>query len=231
MRRLLAVLILTLFPALAVAGPWPRSPGEIYVFTGHQGGSDGWTGLYAEYGLGRGLTFGLDAGGHVTGLPYYLATGYTVRQTDGRLRAFLRAPLSLPTTAPAWTEPWRFAGEIGIGRDFLDEGGHINRLGFGTSVGRGFSTPLGDGWITLDLRAAFAEDAATRTNLGAVVGLKPDPGIAIELAAFGEHQDRFDWQAGPTLQLSAGRVGDLRIGVVGGTLDAAEVTIGWALTF
>ena len=224
MRGILS-LLLCLLPVATLAGPWPRDAGQFYILTGHQGGSDGWSGLYAEYGLGRDLTFGVDLGGHVVGLPDLLATGFSEREVDGRARAFFRAPL--PNPFP----PWRTATELGVGQDFLSDGSRLNRLGLGASVGRGFTTPLGDGWTAVDFRTAFAAEATTRTNVGAVIGIKPHPRIAIELAAFAEHEESPAWQAGPTIQWSTGRLGDLRVGILHQSDEKAELVIGWALTF
>ncbi|CUH12599.1 hypothetical protein JSE7799_00215 [Jannaschia seosinensis] len=231
MRRLL-IILLSLLATTAGAGPWPRETGQIYVYTGHQGADDGWSGLYVEYGLERDLTFGLDLGGHIVGLPELYYTGLSEHPVDGRARAFIRAPIPIPDAAPAWVEPWLASVEAGVGRDYLDNGGQINRLGIGASIGRGFGSRIGDGWFTLDMRMAFAAEAETRSNLGAVAGIKPHSRVAIEFGAFVEHEETSDWQAGPTLQVSAGRAGDLRLGVVHlSGEERVEIVAGWSLTF
>ncbi len=228
-------LLLALLPTSAEAGPWPQEEGRIYVLVSHQGEGDGWTGLYAEYGGPFGLTFGLDTGGRVVGLAELSRTGFTDRQTDGRVRSFVRIPVPLPGEPGDGTllAPWLAAVELSLGRDFEEDGTTIDRYGVGATVGRGFSTRYGDGWTTLDLHAAFASEADTRTGLGFVAGIKPLPRLAVELGIYAERDGEDDpaYQIGPTVQYGFGRLGEGRLGMAYTSDGDTAVTLGWSRAF
>lgn len=229
--RLLA-LLLTLLPGLAAAGPWPRDEAQIYVLASHQGEGDGWTGLYVEYGGPRRLTFGLDLGGHVVGLAELSRVGFTDREVDGRVRSFVRVPLPLPGgRGDDWRAPWLAAIELSIGRDFENDGGTVDRFGVGLTVGRGFSTRIGDGWTTVDVATSLAPKGTTRTSFAMLVGIKPLKRLAVELAVFGEHEDTTDFAIGPTVQYDFGKLGQARLGVARRSDGDTEVTLGVSRSF
>ena len=226
MRTLLLLALLAPLPALA--GPWPRARGEAFVFAGHVTGADGWTGLYAEYGLPRDLTLGVVAGGRPTN---------GTRAGEARARVFLRVPVLTGEAKPAWLAPWRFALEASLGRDHDADGG-TTRYGLGATVGRGFQSRFGDGWTTLDLRADHAPDAPLRIELQTVLGLKPHPRWTVELGLFATQEidltlparPDLELTVAPTVQYSLGKWGDARLGLSLGD-GRTGVTLGWARSF
>jgi len=228
MRALLALLFLA---TPAHAGPWPRAQGEAYVFVGHEGGRDGWTGFYTEYGLPYDLTFGLDAGGNLM----RTATDPGER----RVRAFLRMPVLTKMERPGWLAPWLFAVEAGIGHDEPETGEGTVRYSLGTSVGRGLQTRWGDGWTTFDLRVAYGSDAPLRIETQAVAGLKPTPRWTVEMGLFAEQEidmttpvmDDPEITFAPTVQYGLGRWGDLRLGIAIDRDGDSEARLGWARSF
>ncbi|TFL18455.1 hypothetical protein [Jannaschia formosa] len=228
---LLSFLLLPFAAGPAPAGPWPRPVGETYVFSGHEGGTEGWTSLYLETGLPRDLTLGLDAGGHVTAL----ATGDPDQEVDGRIRAFLRFPvLSAPdrrAARPAWAEPWLAAIEIGIGPDIEKDGDTPLRYGAALTLGRPLDTRFGPGWTVLDLRATLGGSRPARVNLGYVAGVKPTDRMVLELGLFAEHEAETSWAIAPTMEYKIGAFGGARLGV--SVKDGGEtlLRLGWARTF
>ena len=227
-------LLLVLFAHAAEAGPWPRAKGELYVLVAHQGGGDGWTGLFAEYGGPFGLTYGIDAGGRVVGLPELMQTGFTDRDVEGRVRSFVRVPVPLPKgeRVPDWLSPWLAAVELSVGRDFEDDGTGPMRYGIAATVGRGFSTPLGDGWTVFDIGTSFAsDDAERRTGLAFTLGIKPWRQLAVELQAFAEIEGNASYQIGPTFQYGFGKLGAARLGLAFRSEQSPAVSVGWSRTF
>ncbi|MCK0168235.1 hypothetical protein MWU52_11780 [Jannaschia sp. S6380] len=231
MRVLLLLLALLATPA--TAGPWPRAKGDVYALLSHQGGREGWTGAYFEWGGARNLTFGLDLGGHVVGLPRLMRTGYSDIAVDGRVRSFLRVPVPLPEGAhvPNWFDPWLAAVELSLGRDYLEDSTQADRVGVGLTIGRGFDGPMGEGWITLDLHGSTTREDRTREQAGFVVGIKPRENLAVELAAFGEREDDTHYQYGPTIQYGFGAFGEGRLGVARASDGGTRWTLGWSRTF
>ena len=231
MRLLLLLTILLVTGPPLLAGPWPRPRGESYVFAGHEGGMDGWTSFYAETGLPRDLTLGVDAGGHATGL----MTGDPDRPVDGRLRVFVRMPvLSAPDRRagrPGWLEPWLAAVEIGIGPDFEEDGATPLRWGAGLTVGRPLETRFGPGWTTLDLRATLGGSRPARFNAGYVVGVKPTDRLTLELGLFAEVEDATYWAVAPTMQYELGELGGARLGISLKDEGETLLRLGWARSF
>lgn len=236
MRALLLVLLL--WPGLAAAGAWPRPAGEVYLSTGQEFGPDGWSGLYAEVGGPRALTFGLDAGGHVaSGLQAY-RTGLTAApEVDGRLTAFVRIPLRPAVLAERYPS-WVAALEFGLGADWetgSDADGATLDLAprgrVGLSVGRGFSTRWGDGWVNVDARVEPG-GAATRAGLGVVTGIRPRERLTVEMGLFAEREgDASTVTLAPTVQYAVPRLGDVRLGVSVGTGGDARLRLGLSRTF
>lgn len=137
----------------ATAGPWARDAGDVFVsfqISAEEAPSDVMLGLwepetylslYAEVGLGRSLTLGVDLG-----------QGELSRQAVG----FVRYSLS-PTDAT-----WQFAVDAGLGLRQLGEADAQGLIRLGASLGRGFGgggdawyMPMRHqgGWVTLDLVA------------------------------------------------------------------------------
>ena len=229
--RTLLVLLL-LWPGLAAAGAWPRAPGEVYVSSGQEFGEDGWTGLYAELGGPRSLTFGLDVGGHVAaGLNAYRTGQSALPDVDGRAIAFVRAPLTLAPVRARWPN-WVVAVELGVGADFdvEDELTLDPRVRLGLSVGRPLKTPLGDGWTNIDARIELGGETP-RLGLLAVIGARPRERLTLEMGLFVEHEAETFVTLAPTVQYAVPRIGDVRLGVSVGTDGEARLRIGVARTF
>ena len=219
----LAVLLLALLPGLAQAGAWPRPQGEVYVLLSHETGAD-WTGLYAEWGSANGLTFGLDLGGRVAALAALRPEG------ELRSRTFVRVPIRRASPV------WRFAVELGLGRDTTSDTGDVlapmravDRTSLGLAVGRGFTWRDRSGWVSLDLRGEWGSGAGDRAVLGATVGLKPTDRDAVELGLFAESTDGRDttYAIGPTWERRIGRIG-ARLGL--GLTDRGEARLRLGLT-
>lgn len=226
------LLFLLLWPGFAIAGAWPRTPGEIYVFTGQGIGEDSWSGLYVERGGPGNLTLGLDVGGHMAaGLMAYRRGETTVPEVDGRVMAFLRVPLAIDAVASGFPD-WVAAIEFGLGADF-DLDGELDlepRARLGLSVGRGFGTRFGDGWLSVDIRTEPGRNAV-RYGLGAVAGLKPTKRITVEMGLFAEMAEDLDVTFAPTVQYAIPWIGDARLGVAIDRDGTALLQIGLARTF
>lgn len=157
-----ALIAYALFSACAMAGPWAREPGDIFLsFSISAEDSrqsvmlgviepDSYLSAYGEVGLGRRLTFGLDYG----------------RGTTSQMAvAFLRYTLTPPDAA------WQVAVDGGVGaRQFgAEEVRDAQLVRLGASVGRGFGEIGGQwwmplsfdgGWATLDLGGLYDIDTA-----------------------------------------------------------------------
>ncbi|MEM7710140.1 MAG: hypothetical protein AAF264_05200 [Pseudomonadota bacterium] len=209
--RCLALLLL-LLPSAAVAGAWPRAQGELYIFVSHDGFEDGWTGVFAEYGGPRNLTFGIDVGGQVVGgVAAFRRGDLEDMDLDGRAIAFVRLPLPLGRDPPG---PWHAALELGAGADFDVEGasrGAEPRGRLGLSIGRGLDTPWGGGWINLDTRIEPSRDG-TRFGLGAVAGLRPLKRLTVSVGLFAEYEDETFVTFGPTLAYDVPILGEVQVG-------------------
>jgi hypothetical protein len=217
--RLVLCLLLWLLPSLAQAGAWTKPRGETAVTWSHEGGEDGWSGLYVEHGGPWGLTFGLDTGGHLAGGAMALYRGDLAgAEADGRVVAFVRAALPMPEGTP-----WVAAVEFGGGTD-LDVAAELDpetpeivsresvpRLRLGLSVGRGLSTRLGDGWLNLDLRAEPGRDD-TRLGLGATAGLRPRGWLAASISVFAETVEETELTLAPAVAVTVPRVGEIGVG-------------------
>ncbi len=139
----------------AVAGPWVRGAGDIFVslqISAEEAQSDIMAGLwepetylsgYGEIGLGRGLTLGADIG-----------RGDISRQAIG----FLRYTLTDPDAT------WQMAVDAGGGLRQFGDADPEGLLRLGASIGRGFGgggdawyMPMRHqgGWTNLDLTALY----------------------------------------------------------------------------
>lgn len=162
MRSWMTCIALMLFPALASAGPWAREKGATFLSLSYSmttpmdaPGDDlqRFGALYLERGLGRRLTFGLDAG--MDGGEDYSAI------------LFLRRELATDA------EHSKFAYQGGIGAVSADAGNEILLQG-GASWGRGVETRFGPGWVVLDVSAQYniaQKNVITKADL--TLGLKP----------------------------------------------------------
>lgn len=231
MRVLLVLLIL--WPGLAVAGAWPRAAGEVYLSTGQEIGPDGWSGLYAEVGGPRNLTFGLDVGGHVaSGLNAYRLGLTASPEVDGRVIAFVRVPVA-PEALKARLPAWVAAVEVGLGADFEAEPELelLPRVRFGLSVGRPLSTRFGDGWMNVDMRVELG-GAVTRYGIAVVAGARPRERLTLETGLFAEAEaGEATVTFAPTVQYAMPRIGDVRLGVSVGLNGEARLRLGVARTF
>ncbi|WP_298437014.1 hypothetical protein [uncultured Jannaschia sp.] len=230
--RVLVFLFFCLLPEFALAGPWPRDRGQVYALVGHQGGHNGWSGLYLEYGGPRRLTFGLEIGGHLGGSSTPGVPGFSDRLTDGRIRAFVRAPVPLAGQGGTGLfAPWLAAVELSLGRDLRDDGRKVERLGLGASIGRDISTRYGDGWMAFDLLVSGGSGVETRMNYGAVAGIRPTDRITVELGLFGESDGDANVQLAPTIQYDFGRIGQARLGLSFDPDKDTALVLGWSRTF
>lgn len=228
MRAWLALLFL--LPHLAQAGAWPREAGQVYVSISQEVDFDGWTGLFAEYGLPRDLTIGVDIGGHAArgGSALFIGDDGTADATDGRAIVFLRAPLPI---GRSHLPNWKFAVEVGLGADWDAAGDTVERARFGLSAGRPLTTPLGSGWLNVDAKVEPGRGAPTRFGFGAVAGLRLTDRQVVELGLFVEEDDGATTAILPTYQLSVPRLGDLRIGATIRLDGQTDLRIGLARTF
>ncbi len=133
--------LLMLAPAPASAGPWPRDKGHAFVSLSHEGSGtdDGWTALYAEYGLTPRWTLALDMGQSADKTTALLIVQRAVGAQDG---------------------PGRLAFSSGIG---LETGPGSQAFGMmGAAWGRSLGTPLGPGWLAVEpqlrMGVALSED-------------------------------------------------------------------------
>ncbi len=158
MRFWLSCLILAIVPITAGAGAWPRDKDSVFLSfssvlstpTGVLGRDlQVYSSLYAEYGLSRDLTLGLDAGKGQGG--------------DYSATVFLRMPLLRRA------ERHRFAFKAGLG---LAEDDTLVNLG--ASWGRGMETRYGHGWVSLDTDLVYHTRAGTFAGKADLtLGIKP----------------------------------------------------------
>lgn len=129
--------VLAALPIAAQSSPWPRDPGGAFIsLSAEQDRDDNrYTGLYAEYGLSPRYTLGVEI-------------GYTnVGETSGLIW--------LQRTLDKGEGPNRFSASIGLGA--VERDGRLFPVGqIGAGWGRGFETPIGGGWITVEGRVKIA---------------------------------------------------------------------------
>ena len=163
MIRICAVLLF-LFPVQALAGAWSREPGSTFLSFSttitspvDNFGDDlaGTSSIYAERGMRRDLTFGIDA--QMIDINSYSAL------------VFIRRPVARAL------DPHRFAILAGAGVAVSgNETETILRLG--AAWGRGISVRSLDGWAALDASVDYMNaqsDIAIKTDL--TLGVKPNP--------------------------------------------------------
>ncbi len=156
-----AILLLTMISSMAHAGAWLREPGDIFIAPSYtverirgRSGETSYAGLFAEWGMTETVTLGLDFGQPSGG---------------GEPAGVLFARLPLIET----TQGIRSAFEIGIG--LRDGPGNTEAfLRPGISLGYGFSSPIGNGWLALDVSTEIDDKASfDRFKADLTLGLSP----------------------------------------------------------
>lgn len=207
LKRVVIPVLLIFSAAPALAGPWMRGEDETFLSysietdleNGISDGSGFYGSLYAEHGLTKRLTVGLDAGGHDDDM--------------SKAIAFFRWPVS------AEDRNLRVSAEFGLGmarEDFA--------LRPGISVGRGLQ--LGDmpGWVNVDSRAIIigSFDGVLETDI--TFGLSPSPDSKLIL----QLQTGIPTQSEPYAKLAPSYVHriapgyHIEVGVVAGVAEADD---------
>ncbi len=186
-----AMVIVASTPALS--GPWPRGEGNGFLSFGYEITADtGTLGLplsesltgYFEYGLGKKLTFVLDAN----------------RDDDPQSRGAV-AQLRYSLSAPDRTHQWAVSG--GVGNDTRASGSDSLSV-FGASWGRGFESRWGGGWATVDVQYRFGGDASLG-KVDGTVGIRPTDNSIV----FGQIQISDPQTGETTARLSVNYVRDV----------------------
>lgn len=150
--RALLYLVLFISPSLLSAGAWPRASGETFLsYSGEFNLDDPFDrpfSLFAERGLDKDLTLGLDVGGQPDGV--------------NKAIAFLRWPVA--SQSPKIVT----AIELGLG---LADGEFALRPGW--SLGRGFEVRNMSGWLAVDMRGLVFGPNDGRLETDLTLGLKP----------------------------------------------------------
>jgi hypothetical protein len=170
------------------AGPWARAPGEVFLsFSQDMSSSaealatgtmevNAYSSIYAELGLGRRLTLGLDLG--------------RGDYTDEAI-LFLRRTLTRPDAR------YQVAVDIGYGERRVEVLGDSRLMRVGLSFGRGFDAAalnwlpleLTGGWIGLDAVAVYdLTRDEQRWKIEATLGLRPTERVSLMLQVIAE-----DW--------------------------------------
>jgi hypothetical protein len=170
------------------AGPWARAPGEVFLsFSQDMSSSaealatgtmevNAYSSIYAELGLGRRLTLGLDLG--------------RGDYTDEAI-LFLRRTLTRPDAR------YQVAVDIGYGERRVEVLGDSQLARVGLSFGRGFDAAalnwlpleLTGGWIGLDAVAVYdLTRDEQRWKIEATLGLRPTERVSLMLQVIAE-----DW--------------------------------------
>lgn len=171
--RCVLLLVLTLLPALATAGAWPREAGSTFLSVSAIARADRdslsaetfpqelWGAFYLEYGLTPKITVGIDAG--------YGDNG------DHTILAFARYPLGAGQGAH------RLALKAGAGTARMS-GVPDTLVMAGFDWGRGFQTRLGDGWLSLETGLHyFLQQQGLAAKADLTLGLKPWDGTKLML--------------------------------------------------
>lgn len=202
MRVILVFLLCTglLAGAPAEAGAWLREKGSGFLATsavlrGPTETPQLENRIYAEYGLLRHLTLGIDLN-HKTAVD---ETELVAVQT-GHAVLFLRVPL-----AP---ESWRtrYALELGLGRT-MRETGRARMSSLALAVGRGFERPFGGGWMSLQATIEHHAGMAGRSyKLDSSVGLSNGrmfrPMLRLEASRVADAP--VSWSLIPAIQIGRG---------------------------
>lgn len=158
---LVSGVLILLGTVAAIAGPWPREKGKVFLSVSTEtrvntenllirpeyDGS-----LYAEYGLGRRLTFGVDAYRGPSDETWLFFLSRTLTPADAR---------------------HQFAARLGLGTRSTDDTGGGDLVLVGASWGMGFETRWGPGWATVDGQVRQRGSGGQETKLDATLGLWP----------------------------------------------------------
>ncbi len=180
MRRFISLLagLLCCLAAPLQAGAWARAPGDVFLSfsTNLQGSVDGimtgtetpdaYYSFYAEVGLGRRLTFGLDLGQGEFSREAVAFLRYTMTPDDRRLQVAL---------------------DLGFGhREIIDQSSSaLQRAGLAIGYGYDLTAPdwipfeMSDGWFSLE--ATIIRDTAQddlRWKAEATIGLNVTPRLS-----------------------------------------------------
>jgi hypothetical protein len=210
MRSVVLALILVFASApTAEAGAWLREKGKGFTSSSLQTtDSAGTSGsLYAEYGLSKGITVGLDAT-YDTDLATYLTDRTTLILNEdgtfpqGSAVVFFRFPLGPTDQVNKW------AYHIGLGVRY--ENGELAQAAeVGLSWGRGIQWRDRYGWINVDTSYNSPEDPlADRIKIDATVGLGLTQRLKGMLQVFNTIQDGETYtKIAPSLLVSLGKGG------------------------
>ncbi|MBK5935071.1 hypothetical protein C8N32_101161 [Rhodovulum imhoffii] len=162
--RLALLMILCALAWPVSAGPWPRDKGHVFLSTDQTIHRDEtWNtgyipthnGLYAELGLGDGLTLGFDGA-----MGQYL--------DDWVALVFLRLSL------PAGENGHRLAGEVGLGTRNRPLVGRERVLRAGASWGYGMQKPWHGAWVSLEGEfTLYPSSDEHLLKLDGTLGVKP----------------------------------------------------------
>lgn len=230
MRRRLRWFLLAALPLWlagpASAGPWPRDDGAILLILSQERDTagNGFTGLYAEYGLSPRDTLGLELGRNSFG--------------DSSLLLWLQRGFSFGKL--------RFASSLGLGLSQQDtEFRPLAQLGL--SLGRGFDTRFGAGWLAADTRfLVIARPVSETVRLNATnevnylylapetgveadltLGLKPRDGIMLIGQLRMEQPEKGDFAASASASVvrDLGRRAKVELGIVGPLTGEGEPSL------
>lgn len=220
MLRTLALLALYLIGPCASAGPWPREQGQTFLSATYEtGGPDDHASLYAEYGLSKRLTLGLDVG----------ATADKTKKAIG----FARWPVG------GTDRPLRMAAQLGLGyaerwrippfKLVITGGGPLPPLPgprpkmrpvlqSGFSLGRGLTILGHDGWVTLDTLAETDEELATQYTADATGGLKTRKGhmLIVQLQTGASDTGKTWAKLAPSFVMTFSKATQLEVGLTTG---------------
>ncbi|RWR31994.1 hypothetical protein D2T31_03285 [Sinirhodobacter populi] len=203
-RILFALLALGLATQTATAGPWPRTPGDLFLTFGREIRDSGaWESVYAEYGISERMTFVLDAGQSKEGgwlgyaalrMPVWDSGAQRVAMSFGFGLEHSKYDALTPEMALA---PLAAKGLISA------DGATYAMLQTAIGWGMGFDTALGGGWSTVDatLRRAVSDEREQR-KLDAAVGLN----LRETRAVFGQVQYSDPRVIDPQIRIGAGWV-------------------------
>ena len=162
MRIVLIIMLLFATAPPAVAGPWPRAQGQTFLSFGTNFSTPKDTigtdvqnshSIYVEHGLRNDITLGFDGNG--SAIDSFSA------------KTFLRFPVLRQSKTHL------FSVQIGGGAR-TNAGVDEWMIHTGASWGRGFETPIGFGWATIDAQVNYLfaiDDTIAKSDI--TVGLKP----------------------------------------------------------
>lgn len=170
--RVLLLCCLFFLPDIAFAGPWPREKGAGFAALSATEASYG--DLYLEFGMGRNWTAiaegsaNHDATGHISVL---LSKAFSLGRTQIALDFGLaqRSNGAAQIIYDPTTYTYFYEGVWGLDLP-------PSELRLGLAIGRGFSSPIGSGWLTYDLsRYHIWQGLEVRQQSNLTLGVSPTP--------------------------------------------------------